>query len=52
MLGLTSGELFVIVFILVMVVSAPWWPALGEAIAMRIAGEDEDEDKAEPPPEA
>ena len=50
MLGLTSGELFVIVFILVMVVSAPWWPALGEAIAMRIAGEGKD--KAEPPPEA
>ncbi len=48
MLGLTSGELFVILFILVMVVSAPWWPALGEAIAVRIAGGD----KGDPPPEA
>lgn len=43
MLGLTSGEWFVIIFILVMVVSAPWWPALGEAIAMRIAGGGKDE---------
>jgi hypothetical protein len=50
-LGLTSGELFVIIFILVMVVSAPWWPALGEAIAMRIAGESKD-GPDEPPPEA
>ena len=48
MLGLTNGELFVIIFILVMVVSAPWWPALGEAIALRITGGE----KNEPPPEA
>jgi hypothetical protein len=32
MLGLTNGELFVVVFIVVAVVSAPWWPRLGEAV--------------------
>ena len=47
-MGLTNGELFVILFILVMVVSAPWWPALGETIAVRIAGGD----KEKPPPKA
>jgi hypothetical protein len=32
MLGLTNGEIFVVVFIVVAVVSAPWWARLGEAI--------------------
>jgi hypothetical protein len=32
MLGLTNGELFVVVFIVVAVVSAPWWPRMGEAL--------------------
>jgi hypothetical protein len=32
MFGLTNGELFVVVFIVVAVVSAPWWPKLGEAV--------------------
>ena len=38
MLGLTNGELFVVVFIVVAVVSAPWWPRLGGAIAVALAG--------------
>jgi hypothetical protein len=38
MLGLTNGELFVVVFIVVSVVSAPWWPRLGGAIAVALAG--------------
>lgn len=40
-LGLTSGELFVIGFVTLAVVSAPWWPRLGAAIALRLAGEEE-----------
>ena len=32
MLGLTNGELFVVVFITVTVVSASWWPKAGEAL--------------------
>ena len=38
MFDLNSGELFVVVFILAAVVSAPVWPAVGEWIALRIAG--------------
>lgn len=38
MLGLTPGELFVVVVILVAVVSAPLWPRAGEAVARAIAG--------------
>jgi hypothetical protein len=38
MLGLTFGELFVIGFVVIAVVSAPWWPRLGAAIAERLAG--------------
>jgi hypothetical protein len=38
MLGMTGGELFVVVFIVVAVVSAPWWPRLGGVIAIVLAG--------------
>jgi Sec-independent protein translocase protein TatA len=34
MFGMTPGELFVVTFIVVMVVSAPWWPRIGEAVAL------------------
>ena len=37
MLGLTSGEMFVVAFVTIAVVSAPWWPRAGAAIARRIA---------------
>jgi hypothetical protein len=40
-LGLTSGELFVIGFVTLAVVSAPMWPRLGAAIALRLAGAEE-----------
>jgi hypothetical protein len=36
MLGLTFGELFVVVFIFVAVVSAPYWPKAGEAISVAL----------------
>jgi hypothetical protein len=42
MLGLTDGELLIVVFITVAVVSAPWWPRLGAAVAEAIAGKKTD----------
>jgi hypothetical protein len=42
MFGLTSGELFVVLFILVAVVSAPLWPRVGERIAVALAGGKQD----------
>ncbi len=38
MLGLTGGELFLVIFVTVAVVSAPWWPRLGAAIGELLAG--------------
>jgi hypothetical protein len=38
MLGLTGGELFVIAFVVITVVSAPWWPRLGAALMTRLMG--------------
>jgi hypothetical protein len=38
MFDLTAGELFVVVFITVAVVSAPWWLRLGELVALMLAG--------------
>jgi hypothetical protein len=35
---LTHGELFMVVFIVALVVSAPWWPRLGGAIFVRLTG--------------
>jgi hypothetical protein len=46
MLGLTGGELFVVAFIFVAVVSASWWPRAGERIALALSGKPE----PEPPP--
>jgi hypothetical protein len=31
-LGMTGGELFVVTFVVVAIVSAPWWPRLGARI--------------------
>jgi len=36
MFDLNSGELFVALFILTAIVSAPLWPAVGEWIAVKI----------------
>jgi hypothetical protein len=36
MFDLNSGEVFVVVFILTVVVSAPLWPRVGEWIAVRV----------------
>jgi len=44
MFDLNSGELFVVVFILTAIVSAPLWPRAGEWIASRIARIDTDSD--------
>ena len=38
MFGLTAGELFLLGFIVVAVVSWPWWPRLGAAVAGLLAG--------------
>jgi hypothetical protein len=37
MFDLNSGELFVVVFILIAIVSAPVWPALGEWLVARLS---------------
>jgi hypothetical protein len=37
--GLTGGEFFIVAFVTVMVVSARYWPAIGERIAVRLSGE-------------
>jgi hypothetical protein len=42
MLGLTDGELLIVVFITVAVVSAPWWPRLGAALATALVGRKSD----------
>jgi hypothetical protein len=38
LIGLTSGELFVVLFILIAVVSAPLWPRLGAAVYLKLSG--------------
>ncbi len=38
MFDLNSGEWFVVLFILVAIVSAPLWSAMGEWIAVRVGG--------------
>jgi hypothetical protein len=37
-MGLTAGELFVVAFITVAVLSAAWWPRLGEALMLAMSG--------------
>lgn len=39
MLGLTGGELFVIGFIVLAILTARFWPILGERIALFLGGE-------------
>ncbi|MEZ4370938.1 MAG: hypothetical protein R3B07_08930 [Polyangiaceae bacterium] len=41
-MGLTHGEAFVVVFVLVVVVAAPWFPKAGAWIADRLMGSDTD----------
>jgi hypothetical protein len=36
--GLNGGEWFIVAFVTVMVVSARYWPAFGERIALRLSG--------------
>jgi len=36
--GLNGGEWFIVAFVTVMVVSARYWPALAERIAVRLGG--------------
>jgi hypothetical protein len=36
--GLNGGEWFIVAFVTVMVVSARYWPALGERIGVRLGG--------------
>jgi hypothetical protein len=38
MFGMTHGELFIVTFVVVAVVSARYWPKLGERIALMLAG--------------
>jgi hypothetical protein len=38
LLGLTFGEAFVVGFIVVAVVGTPYWPRIGGAIAVALAG--------------
>ena len=38
MFGLNGGEWFIVAFVTVMVVSARYWPALAERIAVRLGG--------------
>jgi hypothetical protein len=49
MFDLNGGELFVVVFILIAIVSAPLWPALGEWIAVRVSGSRRKTDEVDPP---
>jgi hypothetical protein len=37
-MGLTAGELFVVAFITLAVLSAAWWPRFGEALMVAISG--------------
>jgi hypothetical protein len=36
--GLSGGEIFIVTFVTVAVISARYWPALGERIALRLSG--------------
>lgn len=39
MAGLSSGELFLVGFVTIAVVSAPWWPRVGQWVAELVSGE-------------
>jgi len=36
--GLSGGEIFIVAFVTIAVVSARYWPAMGERIAVRLGG--------------
>jgi hypothetical protein len=48
MFGLTGGEIFVVVFIVCAVVSAPYWPRVGEMIALALVRKKEPSRGREP----
>lgn len=54
MFGLSGGELFLVVFITLAVISAPWWArlgsALGEMAARRRPGSEAPSDGKNPDP--
>lgn len=47
MLGLTSGELTLVLLLAFAVVSAKFWPAAGAKIAVRLGGEGNSDSKSE-----
>jgi hypothetical protein len=48
MFELTGGEIIILGFVVASVVSWPWWPRLGEAVAM-IGARDTTPDELGPP---
>ena len=38
MFGLSGGEIFIVAFVTIAVVSARYWPAVGERVAVRLGG--------------
>ena len=50
MFELSFGELFVVAFVTIAVVSAPWWPKLGAAIAEVLVAPKPAGDKTAPKP--
>jgi hypothetical protein len=46
--GMTGGEIFVVLFVVTAVVSAPWWPRLGEALWTRRRGNGSPADESSP----
>ncbi len=36
--GLSGGEIFIVAFVTIAVVSARYWPAVGERVAVRLGG--------------
>ena len=49
-LGLTHGELFLVTFITVAVVTARYWPLLGERVALWLSGQRSDGPPTSGPP--
>lgn len=49
MLGLTNGELFLVVFLAGVLITARWWPRLGSALASRLAGGQDDSNRSPGP---
>ena len=49
MFELGTGEIVILGFIVISVVSWPWWPRLGEAIALLLVREASQDEKDDPP---